>query len=60
MGGLAFGAETGYLLAGKVRSIIGDDSVGEAEVMHYVLSEEPDNLLPVTLESGTALTHLVK
>jgi len=47
MGDFVFGAEVHYLLAGKVCSIVGGDSVGESEVAHYVLSEELDNLLPV-------------
>jgi len=39
------GAETGHLLAGKVRSIV-RDVVGESEAAHYFLPEKLDNLLP--------------
>ena len=39
------GAETGNLLAGKVRSIV-RDVVGESEAAHYFLPEKLDNLLP--------------
>ena len=45
MGDLVLGAETDHLLTGKVRSIVGDDSVGESESAHYILSEKLDNLL---------------
>ena len=44
MGDLVLGAEAGYLLAGKVCSIV-RDGVGEPEAIHYVLPEELDNLL---------------
>jgi len=46
MGDLILGAEAGYLFADKVRSIIGDDGVGEPEATPYVLPEKLDNLLP--------------
>ena len=38
--------KTCHLLAGKVRSIIGDNGMEEPEATHYVLSKELDNLLP--------------
>ena len=45
MGDLVLGAEAGYLLASKVRSVIRDDGVGEAEMTHHVLPQGLDNLL---------------
>ena len=30
-------AETRHLLAGEVRSVVGDNSMGEPEAAHYVL-----------------------
>ena len=45
MGDVIFGTEAGYLLAGEVGSIVGDDSVGNPEAMYYVLPEEFDNML---------------
>ena len=44
MGDLVLGAEADYLLAGKVRSVVGD-GVEEPEATHYVLLEELDNQL---------------
>jgi len=46
MANLVLGAEAGYLLAGKVRFIVGDDGVGGPEATHYVLPKKLDNLLP--------------
>jgi len=46
MGDLILGAKAGYLLASEVRSVVGDDGVGEPKATHYVLPEELDNLLP--------------
>jgi len=34
------------LLAGEVRSFVGDNGVGESEAAHYVAPNELDNLLP--------------
>jgi len=45
MGDLVLGVKVGYLLTGKVRSIIGD-GVGEPEATHYFLPEKSGNLLP--------------
>ena len=39
MGNFILGAEVGYLLTGKVPSVVGDDGVGEPEAAHYVLPE---------------------
>ena len=44
--GDVFGTETGYLVDGKVGSIVGDDSEGNPEATCYVLSEVLDNLPP--------------
>jgi len=46
MGDVVFGAKTGYLLAGKISSVVGDDCVRDSEATHYVLPEKFDNLLP--------------
>ena len=45
MGDFLLGVEACYLLAGKVRSVIRNDGVGEPEATYYVLQEELDNLL---------------
>ena len=45
MDDLIFCTEAGYLLVGKVRSVVRDDGVGELKATHYALSEELDNLL---------------
>ena len=37
MGDAVFGVEAGYLLAGKIDSVIGDDSVGNLEAVYNVL-----------------------
>jgi len=42
---LILGAEAGHLLAGKVCSVVGDNSVGESKVTHDVLPKKLDNLL---------------
>ena len=44
-GDLVLGTEAGYLLAGKVSSVVGDDGVGEPEAARYVLLEKLDNLM---------------
>ena len=38
--------ETHHLPVGEVRSIFGDNGVGEPEAAYYVLLKELDNLLP--------------
>ena len=58
MGDDVFGAETGYLLAGEIESVVGDDSVGNPEVAYYVLPEELDNLLPADLREWYCLNPL--
>ena len=45
MSGVVFGTEAGYLFAGEVGSVVGDDSVVSHVVAYYVLPEELDNLL---------------
>ena len=45
VGDLILSAEAGYLFAGKVRFIVGDNGGREPEATHYVLPEEL-NLLP--------------
>ena len=44
MGDLVLDADAGYLLAGKVRSVI-KDGVGVPEATCYVLPKKLDNLL---------------
>ena len=39
MGDFILGAEVGYLLTGKVPSVVGDDCVGEPKAAHYILPE---------------------
>ena len=46
MGDPVLGAEADYLFAGKVHSIVIDDSVGEPEATHYILPEELGDLFP--------------
>jgi len=60
VGDVVFGAKAGYLLAGEVGSIVGDDSVGNPEVVYYVLLEELDNLLPADLGERYCLNPLGK
>jgi len=42
---LVLGAKTGHLLAGKLPSVIGYDSMTEPKAANYVLPKELDNLL---------------
>ena len=60
MGDLVLGVETGYLLAGKVCSVVGDDGVGEPEATHYFCQRNLIICCPMTSESGTVSIHLVK
>ena len=55
MGDLILCAEAGYLFAGEVRSVAGDDGMGELEATYYVLAEELGNLLPRDFREGDCL-----
>jgi len=55
MGDVIFATEAGHLLAGKISSIIGDESVGDPEATYYVLSEELNNLLHAYLRKWYCL-----
>jgi len=46
LGDHILGTKGGYLLAGEVRSIIGDDNVWEAKATHNILPQELDHLVP--------------
>ena len=46
MGDIVLGIELGHLLAGKICSVVRDDSMGDPKATYYVLPEELDNLLP--------------
>ena len=60
MGDVVFGTEAGYLLAGKVDSIVRDDSVGNPKATYYILPEKLDNLLPAGLGERYFLDPLGK
>ena len=55
MGDVVFGTEASHLLAGKISSVVGDDSVRDPEVTYYVLPEKLDNLPPTDLEEWYCL-----
>ena len=46
MGNIIFDTKSGYLLVGKVRPVIKDDGMCEAEVTQDILPQELDHLLP--------------
>jgi len=60
VGVLILSAEGDHLLAGKVYPIVGDNSVGEAELTHDVLPKEFDNLLSSDFGEWHRLNSLVK
>ena len=60
MGDTVFGTEAGYLLAGEISFVVGDDSLGNPEATYYVLPEELDNLLPADLGERYCLNLLGK
>ena len=60
MGDFVLDAEVGYFLVDKVHSIVGDVGVGKPEAAHIVLPEDLTICFPVTSESGTISTYLVK
>ena len=60
MSDVVFGAEAGHLLAGEISPVVRDDYVRDSKATYYVLSEELDNLLPLTLESGIASIRFIK
>jgi len=60
MGDFILDAEAGYLLAGKVRSVVGDDGVGYPKRHTMFCQRNLTICCPVTSERDTALTHLMK
>jgi len=60
VGDVVFGAKAGYLLAGEVGSVVGDDSVGNPKAAYYVLPGELDNLLTADLGERCCLNPLGK
>jgi len=60
MGDVVIDAEAGHLLASKISSIVGDDSMGDPEAAYYVLPEELNNLPPTDFEDGIVSIYLVK
>jgi len=60
VGDLVHGTKVGYLFAGKVYSIIGDDGMKEPEATPMFCQRNLTICCLVTSKSGTALIHLVK
>ena len=56
MGDLVLETEAHHLLAREVGPIVRDDGMGKPEGAHDIF----DNLFPLTSESGTTFTHVVK